>query len=185
MLLNCGIGENSWESLGLQGNQTSQSKRKSILNIHWKDWCLKLQYFDYLMWRTDSFEKTLMLGKIEDRRRRGQQRIRWLDGIIDSMYVSLSRLQKLVMDRGLACCNPWSCKESDRTEWLNWTELVPQWQENHLPMQEMQVWFLLWEDPLEKEMAPHSSVLAWEIPRTEESGGLQSMGSQSRTWLSN
>ena len=78
---------------------------------------LKLQYSGDLVPRADSMEKTLMLGKIKGRRRRGRQRMRWLDGIIDSMGMSLSRLQKTVKRQGsLACYNPWGHKESDTTE---------------------------------------------------------------------
>ena len=85
---------------------------------------LKLQYFGHLMWRTDSLEKTLMLGKIEDRRRRGQQRMRWFDYITASMNMNLSKLQELVMDRNLVCCSLWSHKELDTTERLNWNDAL-------------------------------------------------------------
>ena len=79
----------------------------------------KLQYFGHLMQRADSFEKTPMLGKIEGRRRRERQRMRWLDGITDSVEMSLSTLQELVVNREvLECCGPWHCKELDTTEQL-------------------------------------------------------------------
>ena len=81
---------------------------------------LKLQYLGHLMWSTDSLEKTLMLGKIEGRRRRGQQRMRWLDGITDSMDMSLSKLRENGGGQeGLVCCSPCDCKELDMTERLN------------------------------------------------------------------
>ena len=82
---------------------------------------LKLQSFGHLMRRTDSLEKTLMLGKIEGRRRRGWERMRWLDGMTDSMAMSEQALGIGDVQGSLVCCSPWGHKESDPSERLNWT----------------------------------------------------------------
>ena len=129
MLLNCGVGEL------LRVPWTARWSNQSILkeispgcSLDWMILKLKLQYFGHLMWRVDSLEKTLMLGGIGGRRRRGWRRMRWLDGITDLMDVNFIELQELVMDRESWCAVIYGVTKSQTwlSDWteLNWTELT-------------------------------------------------------------
>ena len=132
MLLNCGVGEDSWESLGLQGDPTSPSQRRSVLGVHWKDWCWS--WNSTTLWPPDA--KSWLIGKDPDVGKDCRQEEKgttedemvgwhhrldghgfwWTPGVGDGQG-------------GLVCCDSWGCKELDTTEWLNWTKLpLYKWQ---------------------------------------------------------
>ena len=126
MLLNCGVGKDSWPAR--RSNQSILKEISPEYSLEGLMLKLKLQYFGHLMRRTDSVEKTLMLGKIEGWRRRGRQGMRWLEGITDSIDISLSKLPELVIDREAWHAAIHGVKKS-QTRQSNWTTILLK---NHL-----------------------------------------------------
>ena len=175
MLLNCGVEEDSWESLGLQGVPNSPSSRKSVLNIHWKDWWWSGNSNPLATWceeltqlkRPWCWERLNPGGEEDDR---GWDV--WVASQTQWPWVWLNCRSWW----GLACCSPWGRKELDTAEQLNWPELMAQQVKNPPAMQETWVRSLGWKDPLEEGKATHSSVLPWRIPWTVQSTGSQRVG---------
>ena len=155
MLLNCGV-EDSWEFLGLQGDPTSPFWRRSALGFLWREWCWSWKSFGHLMRRFDSLEKILMLGWTGGRRRRGRQRMRWLNIITDSMDVDLGELWELVMDREawLAVIHGVMKGQTRRSDWteLNWTYCF--WSIRH-------VYF---HSPIEEAFSAYLHWCQWKFP---------------------
>ena len=125
MLSNCGAGEDFRESLGWTARRSNQSVLKEISpEYSLEGLMLKLHYFGHLMWRAGSLEKIMILEKVEDRKRRSLQRMRWLDGITDLMDMSLSKLWELVKDREARRAAIHGVTKS-RTRLSNWTDMQP------------------------------------------------------------
>ena len=123
MLLNCGVGEDSWESLGLQGYTTSPSARKSVLNIHWKDWCWSRNSNSLATWCEElTYLKRPWCWERLKAGREGDNRVwdGWMASPTQWAWVWINS-RSCDGQGGLACCGPWGCKESDLTEQLNWT----------------------------------------------------------------
>ena len=128
MLLNCGVRENFWESLGLQGDPTSPSYRKSVLGVHWKNWCWSWNFNTLATWceelthwkRPWCWERLSAGGEGDDREWDG-----WMASPIQWSWVWVSSWS-CDGQGGLTCCSPWSCKESYMTKRLNWTECFNQ-----------------------------------------------------------
>ena len=194
MLLNCGAGEDSWvpwtERISNQSILREISPECSLERLMLK---LKLQYFGHLMQRTDSFEKTLKLGNIEGRKITGQQRMRWLMAsptqrvwvwVNSGTWRWAGRPGMLQSMGSQRVGHDWATELKyiiptlfSLIPWYIRTSLVAQTIKRLSTMWETLVRSLGREDPLEKEMATHSSTLAWRIPWMKEPDGLQSMGS--------